>query len=75
MAGTMIRAEGFPAGYGSISGNWGLKSLAPELQYRREDLVGRRAVNFPKQVADFISECLTTGFVTDEGDTRSPSGK
>ena len=39
--------------------------------YAKEDLVGRQVlgvVNFPpKQIGPFMSECLVTGFVTDEG--------
>ncbi len=39
--------------------------------YKKEGLIGRLVVcviNFPpKQIANFHSECLTTGFVTDKG--------
>ena len=39
--------------------------------YQREQLVGRQVVgvvNFPpKQIGPFMSECLVTGFVTEEG--------
>lgn len=40
--------------------------------YTKEELVGRQVVavvNFPrKQIADFMSECLVTGFADDNGD-------
>lgn len=40
--------------------------------YRKEDLLGKQVigvVNFPKkQIADFVSECLITGFADDKGD-------
>ncbi len=39
--------------------------------YTKEDLIGKQivgVVNFPpKQIGPFISECLVTGFITDEG--------
>ena len=39
--------------------------------YKKEELVGRQVVcvtNFPpKQIANFMSECLTTGFLTEQG--------
>lgn len=39
--------------------------------YTADDLVGKQVlgvVNFPpKQIGPFMSECLVTGFVTDEG--------
>lgn len=40
--------------------------------YHKEDLVGKQVigvVNFPrKQIADFMSECLITGFADGNGD-------
>ena len=40
--------------------------------YTKADLVGRQVVavvNFPKkQIADFMSECLVTGFADENGD-------
>ncbi|HMS55495.1 MAG TPA: tRNA-binding protein [Fimbriimonadaceae bacterium] len=53
--------------------------------YTREDLVGRQVLavlNFPKkQIANFFSECLTTGVADEEGrvvllspDHRVPNG-
>jgi len=42
------------------------------VHYRKEDLVGKQVmcvVNFPKkQIANFFSECLTTGVADDNGD-------
>lgn len=39
--------------------------------YSRDDLLGKQVlgvVNFPpKQIGPFMSECLVTGFVTDDG--------
>ena len=42
------------------------------MHYGKEELVGKQiigVVNFPKkQVADFMSECLVTGFADENGD-------
>ncbi|MCL7988854.1 tRNA-binding protein [Sphingobacterium sp. lm-10] len=42
------------------------------VHYRREELIGRQIVavlNFPrKQIANFFSECLVTGFADANGD-------
>ncbi|HLD83773.1 MAG TPA: tRNA-binding protein [archaeon] len=39
--------------------------------YKKEEMIGRQVVcvtNFPpKQIANFMSECLTTGFLTEQG--------
>ncbi|MBI5227121.1 tRNA-binding protein [Candidatus Micrarchaeota archaeon] len=51
----------------------GLKKSSAQLTklYSKEQLLGRLVlcvINFPiKQIANFHSECLTTGFVTEKG--------
>ncbi len=77
--GTIVRAEGFPGARKPAYKLWidlgkiGIKKSSAQLTklYRREDLVGRQVLcvtNFPpKQVGEFVSEILTTGFVIDGG--------
>ena len=78
--GTIIEADDFPKArkpayqlridFGSEIGI--LKSSAQITRhYTKEDLINRQivaVVNFPKkQIADFMSECLVTGFEDNEG--------
>ena len=77
--GTVVGAEDFPGARKPAYKLWidlgsiGIKKSSAQLTklYRREELVGRQVLcvtNFPpKQVGDFVSEVLTTGFVLDGG--------
>lgn len=77
--GTVVRAEDFPGARKPAYKLWidlgsiGIKKSSAQLTklYRRDELVGRQVLcvtNFPpKQVGDFVSEVLTTGFVLDGG--------
>ena len=78
--GKIIKAEDFPEAkkpaykleidFGPVIGKKKSSAQFTKL-YTKEQMLGRLVlcvINFPvKQIANFHSECLTTGFVTDKG--------
>ncbi|MCJ7522756.1 MAG: tRNA-binding protein [Dehalococcoidia bacterium] len=78
--GTIIEAQPFPEvrkpAYKLVVdfGDFGLKKCSAQISalYSPQDLVGKQVigvVNFPpKQIGPFISECLVTGFVQQNGE-------
>ena len=79
-AGTIVEVEDFPEGRKPAYklkidfGELGVKRSSAQIKhlYRKEDLLGKQivgVVNFPpKQIANFHSEVLTTGFYLPTGE-------
>lgn len=79
--GTVIRVEDFPAAKKPAYQLWidfgegiGVKKSSGQytVLYKKEELLGKQVlccINFPpKQIANFVSECLTCGFIGDNGE-------
>lgn len=85
--GTIVEAEEFPEARRPAYklkidfGEFGVKKTSAQITklYKCEDLVGKQiiaVVNFPpKQIANFMSECLVLGAVDDENVTLLKPGK
>lgn len=77
--GTIVKVEDFPEARIPAYklwvdfGDFGIKKSSAQITkfYKKEDLSGKQiigVINFPtKQIANFVSEFLTTGFVTENG--------
>lgn len=76
--GTIIDAQDFPEAKNSAFklridfGSFGEKKTSAQITklYKKEDLIGKQVIavtNFPpKQIANFMSECLVLGIVSEE---------